>query len=216
VSEPALDGTGNPVGTPLPNPATTPVPKPPFPHGLTRRERDHLRTFDELDFVIFSHADWARMGESHAENIRVHVPDGSFTDGLDAHVATLQALFAWASDTSISEHPIRVAKNDLTAVTGVMRGTFNPTDAIAERNRAANRQTLRDQHGHRRAVERTGRDGGGMAVLGQPLVLPADRPCLRRCFKGFRLSRSTALDHQRRIVTRARWHAGRLRGSGAR
>ncbi|HEY4455739.1 MAG TPA: hypothetical protein VGN81_15610, partial [Pseudonocardiaceae bacterium] len=56
----------------LPDPATTPVPNPPYPGNLTRVERQHLETFDELDFVVFTNADWARLGESHAQNIRVH------------------------------------------------------------------------------------------------------------------------------------------------
>ena len=58
--------------TPMPDPATTPVPDPPFPPGLSRGERDHLKTFDDLDFEVFTHADWSRLGESHAPNIRVH------------------------------------------------------------------------------------------------------------------------------------------------
>ena len=61
----------------LPNPATTPVPNPPFPKNLTAQERAHLKTFDELDFDVYSNADWARLGESHAQNIRVHFPTGT-------------------------------------------------------------------------------------------------------------------------------------------
>jgi hypothetical protein len=110
--------------TPLPDPATTVVPSPPFPEGLTRQERAHLRKFDQLDFDVFSHADWDRLHLSHARTIRVHWPDGHFTDGIDQHIADLKALFVWAPDTRIHEHPLRVATNELTAVTGVMRGTF--------------------------------------------------------------------------------------------
>jgi hypothetical protein len=108
----------------LPDPATTPVPNPPYPHNLTRAERKHLETFDELDFEVFTHADWARLGESHAQNIRVHWPDGHYTDGIDKHIADLAAMFVWAPDTRIHSHPLRVAKNELTCVTGVMEGTF--------------------------------------------------------------------------------------------
>lgn len=54
----------------------------------------------------------------------MHWPDGHYTDGIDRHVADLQALFVWAPDTRILEHPLRLATNELTAVTGVMRGTF--------------------------------------------------------------------------------------------
>jgi len=108
----------------LPDPATTPVPNPPYPHNLTRTEREHLETFDELDFEVFTHADWSRLGESHAQNVRVHWPDGHYTDGIDQHIEDLAALFVWAPDTRILSHPLRVAKNELTAVTGVMQGTF--------------------------------------------------------------------------------------------
>jgi len=108
----------------LPDPATTPVPNPPFPKNLTAQERAHLKTFDELDFDVYSNADWARLGESHAQNIRVHFPDGHFTDGIERHIADLSARFVWAPDTRIKVHPIRVAKNELTAVTGVSQGTF--------------------------------------------------------------------------------------------
>ncbi|WP_214105899.1 ester cyclase [Acrocarpospora catenulata] len=107
-----------------PDPATTPVPNPPFPRNLTGAERQHLKTFDELDFNVFTHADWARLGESHSKNIRVHWPDGHYTDGIDKHIQDLAALFVWAPDTRIVSHPLRVAKNELTAVTGVMQGTF--------------------------------------------------------------------------------------------
>jgi len=110
--------------TPMPDPATTPVPNPPFPHGLDRAERAHLKTFDTLDFDVFTHADWTRLGESHAPNIRVHWPDGHYTDGIDRHIADLKALFVWAPDTRIHEHNVRIAMNEFTAVTGVMRGTF--------------------------------------------------------------------------------------------
>ncbi|MCE7004360.1 ester cyclase [Kibdelosporangium philippinense] len=109
---------------PMPDPAATPVPNPPFPKNLTRGEREHLKTFDELDFDVFTHAKWDRLAESHARNIRVHWPDGHYTDGIDKHIADLAALFVWAPDTRILSHPLRVAKNELTAVTGVMQGTF--------------------------------------------------------------------------------------------
>jgi hypothetical protein len=109
---------------PLPDPATTPVPNPPFPANLSSTERHHLETFDELDFDVFTHEKWARLGESHARTIRVHWPDGHFTDGIDKHIEDLKGLFAWAPDTRIHSHYLRVATNELTAVAGVMQGTF--------------------------------------------------------------------------------------------
>lgn len=98
--------------------------EPGFPKGLSAAERKHLRIFDELDFEIFTGQKWDRLGESHARNIRVHWPDGHFTDGIDKHIADLAALFVWAPDTRILQHQFRLANDQLTAVTGVMQGTF--------------------------------------------------------------------------------------------
>ncbi|MFE5966291.1 hypothetical protein [Streptomyces sp. NPDC056463] len=56
--------------------------------------------------------------------MRVHWPDGHYTDGIDRHIADMKSQFAWAPDTRITEHPNRIAKGNLTSVTGVMQGTF--------------------------------------------------------------------------------------------
>lgn len=109
---------------PMPDPATTFVPSPPFPKGLTNEERRHLQTSDTADFEVFNHADWPRLAESHAPHIRVHWPDGHYTDGLEKHTEDMIALFEWAPDTSINTHYIRVATNDVSAFAGVMQGTF--------------------------------------------------------------------------------------------
>jgi hypothetical protein len=69
--------------------------------------------------------EWDRLGESHAQNVRVHWPDGHYTDGIERHIADLKAQFVWAPDTRVSEHPIRIAKDNLTAVTGVLQGSFS-------------------------------------------------------------------------------------------
>ncbi|MGW2634971.1 hypothetical protein ACWC2K_37490 [Streptomyces chattanoogensis] len=36
----------------------------------------------------------------------------------------MKSQFVWAPDARITEHPIRIAKDNLTSVTGVMQGTF--------------------------------------------------------------------------------------------
>ena len=95
-----------------------------FPKNLTREERRNLETFDELDFVVFSGQQWDRVHESHSENIRAHWPDGHYTDGLAAHIEDMKFQFLFAPDTRVVEHPVRVAKGSLTAVTGVAKGTF--------------------------------------------------------------------------------------------
>ena len=86
--------------------------------------RKNLATFDELDFTVFSNQQWARLHESHAQNIKVTMPDGSVTVGLDAHLAQLKFLFMHAPDTRIKQHPISFGSGKYTAVTGQMEGTF--------------------------------------------------------------------------------------------
>lgn len=119
-------GDSPPMGwAPIPDPAGGGVMSPPFPVNLTAKERANLETFDALDFEVFSSQDWARLGESHAPNIRVHFPDGHYTDGIGTHTADTGAWFQWAPDLRVDAHPLRLAKDNLTAVTGVEKGTFS-------------------------------------------------------------------------------------------
>ena len=120
-------GPGDPAGgwAPMPDPADGGVPSPPFPMNLTAEERANLGSFDALDFEVFSKQDWARLGESHAANIRVHFPDGHYTDGIDRHIADMAAWFEFAPDLRVDAHPLRLAKDNLTAVMGVLKGTFS-------------------------------------------------------------------------------------------
>lgn len=84
----------------------------------------HLRTFDTLDFDVYSHERWDRLKESHAANILVHYPDGSTTQGLAAHIAALKPMFVFAPDTSIKVHPVKFGSGPWTAVIGVIEGHF--------------------------------------------------------------------------------------------
>jgi len=102
-----------------------------FWHG-TEQERRNLKTFDELDFDVFTNQKWGRLGESHAQDIRVHWPDGHFTDGIEKHISDLKFLFVFAPDTNILVHNHRLAAGDLTAVTGVMKGTFTRPMPLAD------------------------------------------------------------------------------------
>ena len=45
----------------------------------------HLKTFDTLDFDVFSNQKWDRLHESHAKDIVVTWPDGHETKGIDKH-----------------------------------------------------------------------------------------------------------------------------------
>jgi hypothetical protein len=84
----------------------------------------HLRTFDTLDYEVFSNQQWHRFKESHAQNIKVYWPDGHVTEGLDKHLEDMKNLFVHAPDTRIKEHPVKFGSGNYTAVTGVFEGTF--------------------------------------------------------------------------------------------
>jgi hypothetical protein len=114
--------------TPAENP-TTPAPK----HerqapGVEKK----LRTFDTLDFDVFSNQKWDRLNESHAKDIVVTWPDGHETTGIDKHIDDLKALFVFAPDITIKTHPIRFGSGSFTGVTGVMTGTFTKPMPIGE------------------------------------------------------------------------------------
>jgi hypothetical protein len=86
----------------------------------------NLQRFDTLDYTVFSNQEWVRFHESHSQDIKVNWPDGHFTTGLEKHIEDLKALFVYAPDTRIKQHPIRFGdKNgEWTCVTGVFEGTF--------------------------------------------------------------------------------------------
>ena len=85
----------------------------------------HLMTFDTLDFDVFSNQKWDRLKESHAQDIVVSWPDGHDTHGIDRHIEDLKAMFVALPDLKITEHPIKIANGQWTAVTGRMTGTFS-------------------------------------------------------------------------------------------
>lgn len=84
----------------------------------------HLTTFDDLDYNVFSNQKWDELSRSHHKDILVHWPDGHTTKGIEKHIEDLKALFVHAPDTRIKEHPIKFGSGEWTAVTGIMEGTF--------------------------------------------------------------------------------------------
>lgn len=84
----------------------------------------NLKTFDELDYEVFSHREWTRLHESHHQDIKVNWPDGHSTLGIEQHIKDLDAMFVYAPDTCIAVHPVKIGSNDWTAVIGVMTGSF--------------------------------------------------------------------------------------------
>lgn len=86
---------------------------------------NNLVKFDTLDFTVFSNQEWTRLHESHAKDIVVHWPDGHATTGIEKHIDDLKAMFVYAPNTQIKQHPIRFGSGNYTAVTGIMTGTFS-------------------------------------------------------------------------------------------
>ncbi len=108
-------------------------PTPPPPHEPQAAPvEDRLKVFDTLDFDVFSNQKWDRLRESHSEDIVVTWPDGHETKGIAKHIEDLKALFVFAPDIQIKEHPIRFGSGTWTAVTGVMTGTFSKPMPIAD------------------------------------------------------------------------------------
>lgn len=90
-----------------------------------RTEAGNLANFDDLDFNVYSGQKWDQLGKSHAKNIIVHWPDGRVTHGIETHIEDLKAMFVFAPDTRIKEHPIRIASGEWTAVSGFIEGSFS-------------------------------------------------------------------------------------------
>ena len=92
----------------------------------------HIATFDTLDFDVFTNQKWDRLRESHAADVAVHWPDGHVTHGIDRHIADLKAMFVYAPDTRIQQHPVKIANGEWTSVIGIMEGTFTKPMPIGD------------------------------------------------------------------------------------
>jgi hypothetical protein len=86
---------------------------------------ERLKTFDELDYDVFSNQKWDRLNDSHTDDVTVVWPDGRETQGIAKHIEDLKYMFTYAPDTSIKVHPVKFGSGDWTAVIGVMTGSFS-------------------------------------------------------------------------------------------
>lgn len=92
----------------------------------------NIKTFDELEFVVFSDQEWTRLHESHSKDVEVNWPDGHYTTGIERHIEDLKAMFVYAPDTSIKVHPVKFGSGEWTSVIGVMTGTFTKPMPIGD------------------------------------------------------------------------------------
>jgi len=109
-----------------------PLNPPPKHEAQAPAVEKNLKVFDVLDFDVFSGQKWARLGESHAKDIVVTWPDGHETTGIEKHIEDLKAMFVYAPDITIKEHPIRFGSGSWTTATGVMTGTFSKPMPIGD------------------------------------------------------------------------------------
>jgi len=129
-------------------PAERPQFPPPKPEVQPPAAESNLKTFDVLDFDVFSNQKWDRLQESHAQDIVVTWPDGHETRGIAKHIEDLKALFVYAPDITIRVHPIRFGSGSWTAVTGVMTGTFTRPMPLPMERVSPHRQALRHRDGN--------------------------------------------------------------------
>ena len=80
----------------------------------------NIATFDTLDYDVFSLQQWARLHESHSQDVVVNWPDGHQTVGIEKHIADLKAMFVYAPDTRIKVHTVKFGSGEWTAVIGIM------------------------------------------------------------------------------------------------
>ncbi|RDI97159.1 hypothetical protein DVT68_17460 [Dyella solisilvae] len=94
--------------------------------GMPPELAKNLANFDDLDFHVYSEQQWENLHQSHAKDIVVHYPDGHVTKGIPEHIKELKALWTFAPDNRITEHPVRFGTADAewTAVMGFLDGTF--------------------------------------------------------------------------------------------
>ncbi|PZU44572.1 MAG: hypothetical protein DI568_15440 [Sphingomonas sp.] len=109
-----------------PWPATEAGKPAPVVPGMPEALAKHLKTFDDLDFRVYTNQEWKDLHKSHAENIVVHYPDGHTTTGIPDHIKALNFMWTFAPDNRITQHPVRfgTADGQWTAVMGYLDGTF--------------------------------------------------------------------------------------------
>ena len=86
----------------------------------------NLKRFDQLDFDAYSNRkDMDLFRKLHCPDVKVVLPDGRETVGIDAHVDDINNIFFnGTTDSRITSHPIAFGQGEWTAAKGIIEATF--------------------------------------------------------------------------------------------
>ncbi len=84
----------------------------------------HLEAAELFENDVFNSQEWERVASTHAENVKVHWPDGHITVGLEAHIHDLKGMFVYAPDTEVESRQVTIGQGQWTSVVSTLEGTF--------------------------------------------------------------------------------------------
>jgi hypothetical protein len=77
--------------------------------------------FHLLDFVAWNNRDWAMFRHLHTADVKVEMA-GMKTEGIDAHVAAMEAILKQMPDSRLVQHTPTIAEGEWTCVVGLSPG----------------------------------------------------------------------------------------------
>lgn len=89
----------------------------------------NLRLFDAVDFDGFNYKkNFNLLAKIHTPDVRVTLPDGHETVGIDQHLADLEGFFVLADNTNVKYHFLTVAFGKYSAQLSLFQGTVSNSD----------------------------------------------------------------------------------------
>ena len=90
----------------------------------TPEEKANLERFDKLDFEAWNNRNWTLFREIHGPDVLVVDSNGNKTKGIEQHVQWAIAATSSAPESRVLAHPIKIAAENWTAVTGTLPGNI--------------------------------------------------------------------------------------------
>jgi SnoaL-like domain len=88
----------------------------------TPEEQANLDRMDRLDFEAWNNRNWTLFEELHGPDVLVVDFTSNTTRGIDQHLQWAMAAISAQPELRVSAHPIKIAAEDWTAVTGTLPG----------------------------------------------------------------------------------------------